>query len=98
MGQVLLDLRLRATLVVEHRPRLGIGNRHPHALDAHARSFGRDRAPGVGTRVVTVTADRSLGADSRYISYIDDTTRENMSPTHHNTLVGYVSDNPKPPL
>jgi hypothetical protein len=34
----------------------------------------------------------------RYISYIDDTTRENMSPTHHNTLVGDVDHTPKPPL
>ena len=85
----------RPTVIVEHRPRLGISHRHPHKLDTHLAPSVHDHAPGHGNERRDLIADRTRGADARYISYIDDTTRENMSPTHHNTPVGYVDHTPQ---
>ena len=78
----------------------------------HAGPSGEAGAPPDGTRRAPTQETSSLAtrdASSRgplfsgtgfdgYISYVDDTTRENMSPTHHNALVGYVGDTPKPTL
>jgi hypothetical protein len=55
-------------------------------------------APDVGTSAVTVTAKRGVDADARHVSYIDDTHRENVSPSHHPASVGYTSDTPKTTL
>jgi hypothetical protein len=56
----------------------------------------RDRAPDMGTRALTVSANQLATADARNLGYVNDTTRENASPTQPNAPVGYVDHSPKP--
>ena len=52
----------------------------------------------VGTNDVSEAGARDIGAGSRHVSYVGETTRVKKSPTQQNAPVGYVGDTPKATL
>ena len=97
MGQVLLDRRLGPTIVVEHRPRLGVRHRHSQTLDTHAHSSGRRRARhGNECRDCNCKPNRQRGWP--HTSYIGAATRENVLPKLQEALTSYNSDISQPTL